>query len=56
MSGEHNGEMKLRAVFRRDDIHAPAMLSFKRGADGLPESRGYSSYDGVAMRIEDMEP
>lgn len=56
VSGEHNGEMKLRAVFRRDDIHAPAMLSFKRGADGLPESRGYSSYDGVTMRIEDMEP
>ncbi|WP_455620045.1 hypothetical protein [Eisenbergiella sp.] len=56
VSGEHSGEMKLRAVFRRDGIHAPAMLSFAEGADGLPESRGYSSYDGVTMKIEDMEP
>lgn len=56
VSGEHCGEMKLRAVFSRDGIHAPAMLSFAEGEDGLPESRGYSSYDGVTMKIEDMEP
>lgn len=56
VTGEHVGEMKLRAVFRRRDVHSPAMLSFTPDEEGLPESRGWSSYDGVTLRIEDMEP
>lgn len=56
VTGKHTGEMKLRAVFRRDDVHAPAMLSFAEGEDGRPESRGYSAYDGVVLDIGDMEP
>ncbi|HHU78335.1 MAG TPA: hypothetical protein GXZ29_05570 [Clostridiales bacterium] len=56
VEGEHQGEMKLRAVFNREGLHAPAMLSFAVGDDGLPESRGWSTYDGVTLRIEDMEP
>ena len=55
VSGEHQGEMKLHAVFERKTADAPAMLSFRTGEDGLPESRGYSSYDGVTLRVEDME-
>lgn len=56
VTGRHVGEMKLRAVFRRDDVHAPARLSFAQGEDGKPESRGYSAYDGVVLDIKDMEP
>jgi hypothetical protein len=56
VSGAHNGEMKLRAVFTRNSVHAPAMLSFALGEDGLPESRGFSTYDGVTLKVEDMEP
>lgn len=55
-TGEHNGEMKLRAVFTRDGVHAPAMLSFATGEDGKPESRGWATYDGVTANIADMEP
>lgn len=55
VSGGHTGEMKLRAVFDRQNAHAPAMLSFAPDLNGRPESRGYSSYDGVTLRIEDME-
>jgi hypothetical protein len=47
--------MKLRAVFNREGVHAPAMLSFNQGEDGKTESRGYSTYDGVTLKIEDME-
>jgi hypothetical protein len=56
VSGAHQGEMKLRALFKRDGVHAPSMLSFSIGKDGLPESRGWASYDGVALNVEDMEP
>lgn len=56
VTGKHAGEMKLRAVFRRDNPAAPAMLSFAKGEDGEPESRGYSAYDGVVLEIADMEP
>lgn len=56
VTGRHTGEMRLRAVFCRDDVHAPAMLSFAEGEDGRPESWGYSAYDGVVMKIGDMEP
>lgn len=56
VSGKHTGEMKLRAVFRRADVHAPAMLSFAEGDDGKPESCGHSTYDGVTVDIGDMEP
>lgn len=56
VTGKHTGVMKLRAVFRRDDVHAPAMLSFAEGEDGRPESCGYASYDGVTLYVEDMEP
>ena len=56
VTGRHVGEMKLRAVFRRDDVHAPARLSFAEGEGGKPESCGYSAYDGVVLDIKDMEP
>ena len=56
VTGKHTGEMKLRAVFRREDVNAPAMLSFAEGDDGKPESYGYSAYDGVTLDIKDMEP
>lgn len=56
VTGKHTGEMKLRAVFDRDNVHAPARLSFAPGEDGEPESRGYSAYDGVVLDIKDMEP
>jgi len=56
VKGEHNGEMKLRAVFERKNADAPAMLSFAVGEDDLPESHGWSTYDGTTLRIEDMEP
>ena len=54
--GEHNGEMDLRAVFDRLTPGAPSMLIFDAGEDGLPQSRGYATYDGQTLRIEDMEP
>lgn len=56
VSGAHNGEMKLRAVFTRDGVHAPAMLSFATGEDGQPESRGWARFDGITADIADMEP
>ena len=54
--GEHNGEMDLHAVFERASAASPAVLLFDAGEDGLPLSRGYASYDGQTLRIEDMEP
>lgn len=56
VSGEHSGEMRLRAVFTRDGVHAPAMLSFEPGADGRPESHGWATYDGITVDIREMEP
>lgn len=56
VTGKHTGEMKLRAVFLREDVHTPAVLSFAKGEDGEPVSRGYSAYDGVVLDIRDMEP
>ena len=56
VTGAHVGAMKLRAVFRRDRSDAPAMLSFAPGEDGLPESHGWSAYDGQTLYVEDMEP
>ena len=53
--GTHTGEMKLKAVFDRESVHAPAMLQLGMGEDGLPISRGYASYDGETLKIEDME-
>lgn len=53
--GAHTGEMKLKAVFDRESVHAPAMLQLGMGEDGLPISRGYASYDGETLKIEDME-
>lgn len=55
VSGEHQGEMKLRAVFNRENVQSPAMLILAPGEDGLPESRGWSTYDGVTLKVEDME-
>ena len=54
--GEHNGEMELRAVFDRPTSASPSMLIFDTGEDGAPQSRGYATYDGQTLRIEDMEP
>ncbi len=56
VEGEHQGHMKLKLVFNRDSVHAPAMLSFEKDADGLAESRGFSSYDGITLKVEDMLP
>ena len=54
--GEHNGEMDLHAVFDCPTPGSPAMLIFDAGEDGAPQSRGYATYDGQTLRIEDMEP
>ena len=54
--GEHNGEMDLHAVFDRKTAGSPSMLIFDAGEDGLPLSRGYATYDGQTLRMEDMEP
>ena len=54
--GEHNGQMDLHAVFERATAASPSMLIFEEGEDGLPMSRGYATYDGVTLRVEDMEP
>ena len=54
--GEHNGEMDVHAVFDRASAASPSMLIFDEGDDGKPLSRGYASYDGQMLRVEDMEP
>ena len=54
--GEHNGEMDLHAAFDCPAPGAPAMLIFDADEDGAPQSRGYATYDGQTLRIEDMEP
>ncbi|MDO4286027.1 MAG: hypothetical protein Q4C60_11945 [Eubacteriales bacterium] len=56
VTGAHTGEMKLRAVFVRESGASPSRLSFAPDESGQPESRGYASYDGQTLRIEEMEP
>ena len=56
VTGEHQGEMKLQIVFNMLSAGGPALPVFDAGEDGLPRSRGYSTYDGVTLKVEDMEP
>lgn len=56
MSGAQPGEMKLRATFSQANYQNPPRLLFEPGADGQPKSFGYTTYAGVTLRVEDLEP
>ena len=56
MTGEQQGEMKLRAVFSNVTFELPPKLLFDKAEDGKPKSYGYATYNGVTMNIEDMAP
>lgn len=55
MTGEKQGEMKLRATFSALGTAGPVKLLFGPGEDGRPKSFGYSSFQGITLRVEDME-
>lgn len=55
MTGERQGEMKLRVTFS-EITSGPPKLLFDEAEDGKPKSYGYAEYDGVRLNIEDMIP
>ncbi len=55
MTGEHQGEMKLRATFSQLSYQSPPRLLFEPAEDGKPKSYGYARYNGVQMNIEELE-
>lgn len=54
LTGEQEGEMKLRATFSQASYEKPPRLLFEPAHDGKPKSYGYARYNGVQMNIEDM--
>jgi hypothetical protein len=54
MTGEQEGEMKLRAVFSKGNYENPPRLLLEEDEDGKPKSYGYAKYKGVKLNIEDM--
>jgi hypothetical protein len=55
MVGEQQGEMKLRATFSQVSFELPPKLLFDEAEDDKPKSYGYATYNGVTLRIEDLE-
>lgn len=55
MTGEQQGEMKLRATFSKISSGPPKLL-LEDAEDGKPKSHGYAEYKGVRLNIEDMAP
>ena len=54
VTGEHEGRAEFTLTFTQKSLRDPVMLSFAPDEDGLPATRGYSEYDGVRVRAEDM--
>jgi hypothetical protein len=54
MTGEQQGEMKLRVEFSKITFKLPPRLLFDLAEDGKPKSHGYVKYNGVTLRIEDL--
>ncbi|MNO19628.1 hypothetical protein D3C76_93620 [compost metagenome] len=54
LTGQTSGEMNLRATFSAVAGSTPLKLLFDADADGNPKSYGYSTYNGVTLKIEDM--
>jgi hypothetical protein len=47
--------MKLRATFSQTSFTVMPKLLFGPAEDGKPKSYGFARYDGVQMKIEDLE-
>jgi len=56
MTGEQQGEMKLRITFSQTSFEVMPKLLFEPAEDGKPKSYGYTCYNGVQLKIEDLEP
>ena len=54
ITGENEGEMKLRAVFAKASLDAPTKLLYEKAEDDMPKSYGYTKYNGITMKITDM--
>ena len=54
MTGEKQGEIKLRFALSAITKDAPMKLLFEKAADGKPKSFGYAEYNGIRINIEDM--
>jgi hypothetical protein len=54
MSGEQQGEMKLRVTFSPLSFEKPPKLLFEPAPDGKPKSYGYASYNGIRLNVEDL--
>ena len=54
VTGEHEGRADFTLTFTQKSLRDPVMLSFAPDESGLPATRGYSEYDGVRVRAEDM--
>jgi hypothetical protein len=54
LSGELQGEMKLRASFSQTSPGALPKLSFGTAPDGKPKSYGYARYNGTCLNITDL--
>lgn len=54
LTGEQQGEMKLRITFTDDGKPMTSLISRKIGEDGRPESYGYARFDGKEVKVEDM--
>ena len=55
VTGEHEGRADFKLVFTQKSLRDPVMLSFAPDESGLPATRGFSAYDGVTVRAEEME-
>ncbi len=54
MTGEQQGEMKLRLTFSRITFTMPPKLLFEPADDGQPKSYGYASYNGIMLKVDDL--
>jgi hypothetical protein len=54
MTGEQEGEMRLRATFSQTTFSLSPRLLFDTAEDGRPKSHGYSAYGAMTLDIGDM--
>lgn len=54
MTGERQGEMKLRLTFSKVSFEIPPRLLFDMASDGKPKSYGYARYNGTLLNVVDL--
>lgn len=54
MTGEQQGEIKLRTTFSQVSFEMPPRLLFEPDANGKPKSYGYVRYNGSVLNVADL--